>query len=247
MVDAREVADHMIVSIASMLRDGERIFIGLNSYVPLLAAAVARIIHGKRLSIYTVAEAHNPELERIRLKQSTGDPALAATGTVFITVEAFDLVQKGAIDVMFLGPVQVDGETNINLSVIGSYEKPRVRLTGGAASAFIVPLIKRMIFWNTKHSKRGLVSRVDFVTATAKNSDNEVWLCTNLCCFRYDRSISKWVLEALHPWASVDDVRENTGFEFVVGNVSATRPPSEEEKALINTLDPDELRLKAFY
>ena len=246
--EVNRIADHIIVSIADLLRDGEKVYIGLNSYVPLLAVAVAKVIQGKNLDVMTVAEAHNPELESIRLVQSTGDPRWAETSPVLITIDAFDLAQKGLVDVMFLGPVQIDSETNFNLSVIGSYERPRVRLTGGAASAFIAPLVKRLILWNTRHSRKSLVDKVDFVTATAKNADNEIILCTNLCIFQYSRPGKTWMLKAVHPWATAKDVEENTGFRYVeAGGLGTTREPTEEERALIKTLDPNDLRLKGFY
>ncbi len=245
--DARTLADQMIVTIADRLRDGEAVATGLNSHIPILAVAVAKIVHGKKLRLLTVAEAHEPELESVRLTYSTGDPSWAELGTVLPMIETFDLVQQGKLDVMFLGPLQIDAETNFNLSVIGPYERPKVRLTGGAASAFIAPLVKRLFLWKTKHTKRDLVERVDFVTATAKNSKNEVYLFTDLCVFRFDRSAGAWALEALHPWADLETVKENTGFRFLVGNPSRTRSPGEEEKELISRLDPQGLRLKAFY
>jgi glutaconate CoA-transferase subunit B len=237
----------MIVTIADRLRDGEAVATGLNSHIPILAVAVAKIVHGKKVRLLTVAEAHEPELESVRLTYSTGDLSWAELGTVLPMIETFDLVQQGKLDVMFLGPLQIDAETNFNLSVIGSYERPKVRLTGGAASAFIAPLVKRLFLWKTKHTKRDLVERVDFVTATAKNSKNEVYLFTNLCVFRFDRSAGTWALEALHPWADLETVKENTGFRFLVGNPSRTRSPGEEEKELISRMDPQGLRLKAFY
>jgi len=245
--DPRTVADQMIVTIAEHLREGEAVATGLNSHVPILAVAVAKVIHGRRIRLLTVAEAHDPELERIELTYSTGDPSWAGLGTVLPMIEAFDLVQQGKVDVMFLGPLQIDSETNFNLSVIGPYERPKVRLTGGAASAFIAPLVRRLFLWKTKHTKRDLVERVDFVTATARNSTNEVYLFTDLCVFRFDRSARAWTLEALHPWADVETVRENTGFRFQVSSPVRTRPPSEEERALIDRMDPQGLRLRAFY
>jgi glutaconate CoA-transferase subunit B len=245
--DARTLADQMIVTIADRLRDGEAVATGLNSHIPILAVAVAKIVHGKKLRLLTVAEAHEPELESIRLTYSTGDPSWAELGTVLPMIETFDLVQQGKLDVMFLGPLQIDADTNFNLSVIGPYERPKVRLTGGAASAFIAPLVKRLFLWKTKHTKRDLVERVDFVTATARSSRNEVYLITDLCVFRFDRSAGAWALEALHPWADLETVKENTGFRFLVGNPSRTRSPGEEEKELISRMDPQGLRLKAFY
>jgi glutaconate CoA-transferase subunit B len=245
--DARTLADQMIVTIADRLRDGEAVATGLNSHIPIMAVAVAKIVHGKKLRLLTVAEAHEPVPESVRLTYSTGDPSWAELGTVLPMIETFDLVQQGKLDVMFLGPLQIDADTNFNLSVIGPYERPKVRLTGGAASAFIAPLVKRLFLWKTKHTKRDLVERVDFVTATARNSKNEVYLFTDLCVFRFDRSAGAWTLEALHPWADLETVKENTGFRFLVGNPSRTRSPGEEEKELILRMDPQGLRLKAFY
>ncbi|MCS7117545.1 MAG: CoA-transferase subunit beta [Thaumarchaeota archaeon] len=244
--EPKEVADHLIVTIADHIGDGHKVITGLNSHVPLLAVAVAKIIQGKRVSLYTVAEAFDPDLESVKLKPSTGDAALAENATVLPMIEAFDLVQKGEIDVMFLGPVQIDEETNINLSVIGSYQRPKVRLPGGAASAFIVPLVKRVYFWRTKHTPRDLVKRVDFVTATARLSRNEVYLFTNLCVFNYDRGTAKWVLKSRHPWADPDQIRTNTGFEYVTQDDRVTRSPNQEERELIRALDPNDLRLRAF-
>jgi glutaconate CoA-transferase subunit B len=156
--DARTLADQMIVTMADRLRDGEAVATGLNSHIPILAVAVAKIVHGKKLRLLTVAEAHDPELESVRLTYSTGDPSWAELGSVLPMIETFDLVQQGKLDVMFLGPLQIDAETNFNLSVIGPYERPKVRLTGGAASAFIAPLVKRL-FYGRPSTPRGTWSR----------------------------------------------------------------------------------------
>lgn len=241
-----EIADRMIVDIANTLMDGEKVFIGLNSHIPLLASALAKVVHKKKLTIFSAADSHNPAVEKIRLKQSTGDPAFALTGTVLRLVDEFDLMQKGMIDTVFLGPIQVDAQTNFNISVIGSYEEPRIRFPGGALSASAAPLVKRLVLLNTKHSKKVLVEKVDFITATAKHSTNEVWLFTNLCTFTYNRAIAKWTLHTIHPWATIDQVRQNTDFDFEVGEVKISKEPSSEEKSLISLLDPQDLRLKIF-
>jgi glutaconate CoA-transferase subunit B len=84
-------------------------------------------------------------------------------------------------------------------------------------------------------------------TRKTRDSRNEVYLFTDLCVFRFDRSAGSWALEALHPWADLESVKENTGFRFLVSNPSRTRIPGEEERELISRMDPQGLRLKAFY
>ncbi|MFZ8856701.1 MAG: CoA-transferase, partial [Candidatus Caldarchaeales archaeon] len=138
-------ADVVVTCMADLLSDSELVFVGLNSHHALLAAAVAKILHRKRIRLVTVAEGYEPSLADLPVRRSTGDPELARIGTVLPTVEAFDLAQKGKVDVTFLGPAQVDGKININVSVIGSLESPKVRLPGGAAAAFIFPLVRKAV------------------------------------------------------------------------------------------------------
>ena len=237
----------IVTYMADLLSDGELVFVGLNSHHALLAAAVAKLLHRKRIRVVTVAEGYEPSLADLPFRRSTGDPDLARIDTVLPTVEAFDLAQKGKVDVMFLGPAQVDGETNINVSVIGSLESPKVRLPGGAAAAFIFPLVRKAVLWNFRHSVRSLVKRVDFVTATARNASNDVLLCTDLCLLRYDRERKAWRLVSVHPWSSKEEVLGSTGFEVIAdADVVLTRAPTEEERELIARLDPDGLRLRPF-
>jgi glutaconate CoA-transferase subunit B len=245
--DPEFAADVVVTCMADLLSDGELVFVGLNSHHALLAAAVAKILHRKRIRVVTVAEGYEPSLGDLPVRRSTGDPELARIGTVLPTVEAFDLAQKGKVDVMFLGPAQVDGETNINVSVIGSLESPKVRLPGGAAAAFIFPLVRKAVLWNFRHSVRSLVKRVDFVTATARNASNDVLLCTDLCLMRYDRERKAWRLVSVHPWSSKEEVLGSTGFEVIADTgFVVTRAPTEEERELIARLDPDGLRLRPF-
>jgi glutaconate CoA-transferase subunit B len=245
--DPEFAADVVVTCMADLLSDGELVFVGLNSHHALLAAAVAKILHRKRIRVVTVAEGYEPSLGDLPVRRSTGDPELAKIGTVLPTVEAFDLAQKGKVDVMFLGPAQVDGETNINVSVIGSLESPKVRLPGGAAAAFIFPLVRKAVLWNFRHSVRSLVKRVDFVTATARNASNDVLLCTDLCLMRYDRERKAWRLVSVHPWSSKEEVLGSTGFEVIAdAGFVVTRTPTEEERKLIARLDTDGLRLRPF-
>ncbi|BDB97960.1 CoA-transferase subunit beta [Saccharolobus caldissimus] len=231
--------DYVIKAISTLLEDGELVYIGLNSVPALIGTFMARDLYKKKIRIIGVAEAENPV--RVTLSPSTGNPFFLESSPVMITADSFDLAQKGKLDVMFLGPAQIDEETNINLSVIGDYENPKVRLPGGAATAFIFPLVKKAILWNLKHSKRSLVKRVDFVTGTAKFSNNKVFVVTNLGVLRYDRKDKKWYLDYVYPFTSYEQVKENTEFEVEKGYMIKIEI-NEKDLEFINSVDPYELR-----
>ena len=233
------IVEHVAKAISLLLNDGEKVYIGLNSIPAILGAFLARDVYKKKIRILGVAEADNPP--SIIISPSTGDPFFAESTPIMITADSFDLFQKGLVDVMFLGPVQIDEETNVNLSVIGSYERPKVRLTGGAATAYLMPLAKKVILWNLKHSTRSLVKRVDFVTGTAKNSTNEVYLVTNLGVMKFDRGERKWKASHLYPWSNCEEIKRNTGFD-VQCEKTETVTVTEEDLAFINNLDPYNLR-----
>ncbi len=231
--------DQVIKAIALNLESGETVYVGLNSIPAILGAFMARDLYNKKIRILGVAEADNPS--NIRITPSTGNPFYVEDTPILPTVESFDLAQKGKLDVMFLGPAQIDEETNVNLSVIGNYFKPKVRLPGGAATAYILPLVKKAILWNLKHSKSTLVKRVDFVTGTAKFSNNKVIVTTNLGVLEYSREDKKWYVKYIYPWSDFNKIKENTGFD-VYNAIQGVIDINEEEKKFINSLDPDNLR-----
>jgi glutaconate CoA-transferase subunit B len=145
----------------------------------------------------------------------------------------FDLSARGRLDVAFLSGVQIDGAGRINMSVIGPFDRPKVRLPGGAGSAALMPSARRVILWRTRHDRRVFVERLDFVTA-AGNVERVV---TPLCVFR--RVDSRLAVESLHPGATPDDVRAATGFPVAVGpETPATPPPTAAELAALRAIDP---------
>lgn len=236
--------DHVIKAIALSLNDGEKVYVGLNSIPALLGAFMARDFYGKKIRILGVAEADNPT--EIKITPSTGNPFYVNDTPILPTIESFDLAQKGKLDVMFLGPAQIDEETNVNLSVIGDYYKPKVRLPGGAATAFILPLVKKAILWNLRHSKSTLVKRVDFATGSAKFSKNKVIVVTNLGVLEHSREDGKWYVKYVYPWSNFEKILENTGFQ-VYDKVLGVIDVNEEERKFISKLDPDDLRSSLEY
>lgn len=231
--------DYVIKAMAELIDDYETVYVGLNSIPALLGAFLARDMMDKEIRIIGVAEADNPK--SILLSPSTGDPFFLDGAPVMITADSFDLAQKGELDVMFLGPAQIDQETNVNLSAIGDFRRPSVKLPGGAATAYLMPLANKLILWNLKHSKNTLVNRVDFVTGTAKYSNNKVFLVTNLAVLRFDRERKKWMVKAVMPWATPENIIQNTGFPV---EIESTRIVTlyYDEIEYLDMLDPSNLR-----
>jgi glutaconate CoA-transferase subunit B len=120
--------------------------------------------------------------------------------------------------------------------VIGDYNKPKVRMPGGAGSAVLIPTAKRAIIWRTKHDRRTFVEKVDFVT-TRGNVDK---IITPLCIFKMYKG--ELILESIHPTSSIEEVAENTGFPIRYIEIKTTPLPTEEELRLLNIIDPQDYR-----
>ena len=209
----------MIVAVARLLEDGECAATGTLSPIPAAGCLLAR-------------HTHAPNLVPIIY----GDPESRISEGLF---ELFGLAQKGKVDVFFLSGIQIDQEGNINLSVIGDYDKPDLRLPGGAGSSMLYALAKRTILFSTNHSTRLFVPRVDFINATA--ADRTVttpWrrgamshAVTPMCIMRFEREKRRIVLDTLLPGISLEEVIANTGFDLGVGgrSVPSMDPPTDEE------------------
>jgi glutaconate CoA-transferase subunit B len=231
----------MAVAMSRLLRDGETVFHGVASPLPLVAILLARATHAPHLLYLNITGSVDPVPER--LPRSTVDPALLrGTRSLITLADAFDLSARGELDTVFLSGVQIDAEGRINMSAIGDYAHPRVRLPGGAGSAFLMSTAKRVLLWRTRHDRRTFVETLPFVTG-AGNVDRVI---TPLCVFRRDLESSRLRVESIHPYATPESVAENTGFEVAIEGIPDTPPPTSEELAALDAVDPDGIRRTEF-
>ena len=147
--------------------------------------------------------------------------------------ELFDCAGQGRIDVFFLSGGQIDGQGNVNLVSTGDYEHPKVRFPGSFGSAYLYYVVPKVILFRTEHSRRTLVPKVDFISAPGASAGNvyrpggPIALVTNRCQFGF--SNGRFKLASVHPGHTVNEVSENTGFDFdTPKDVPETRPPSTE-------------------
>jgi glutaconate CoA-transferase, subunit B len=239
-VTSRDTPDLVVVAMARLLRDGEVVFHGVNSILPMVAVALARRLHAPRLQAINIAGGVNARPRF--LPRSTTDPELAHGSAAILSNEDFyDLCMRGGVDTIFLGAAQIDGLGRTNVSTIGPRDRPKVRLPGGGGAAVIMPTAGRTILFRSEHSRRSFVERLDFVTA-AGNVDRVVG---PLCVFR--REGGELMVESVHPSATVAEVVERTGFPLrLAADPPITPSPTVEELSALAAVDPEDVRRLEF-
>ena len=232
-------SEMMAVQAARRIQDGTVCFVGIG--LPSLAANLARATHAPNCVL--IYESGTIGAKPRRLPLSIGDGELAETADAVVPVpEIFAYWLQGErIDVGFLGAAQIDRFGNLNSTVIGDYDHPRVRLPGAGGAPEIAACCKRT-FVMLHHSRRAFVERLDFLTTPARAGRHGVAaVITDLCVLEPDPETGDLTLTTLHPGIAVDQVREATGWELPVApSVAVAAPPSESELAAFRRLRPVE-------
>ncbi len=243
----------MTINASRLLRDGDTVFVGVG--LPNLACNLARRTHAPNLVM--IYEAGVIGARPARLPLSIGDPTLVSGACAVCSMyDIFSLyLQRGNVDVGFLGGAQIDRYGNINATVIGDYSRPKVRLPGSGGSMEIAAWANRC-YIITPHQKRRFPEKVDFRTSAgflsgrAERESASVRgggpqaVVTNLGILQPDED-GELILTALHPGATVEQALENTGWKLkVAGELIITEAPGMEElRILREELDPQGIYL----
>jgi glutaconate CoA-transferase, subunit B len=233
----------MTIAASRKLKNGMVCFVGIG--LPSAAANLARITHAP--DVVLIYESGTIGTKPDVLPLSIGDGELADTADTVVSVpEIFRYwLQGGRVDVGFLGAAQIDKFGNINTTVIGNYEKPKVRLPGAGGAPEIASAAKE-VWIILKQSKRGFVEKLDFVTSagyldgynsrekSGARGKGPTSVITDLGIFEPDPVSKELTLVGLHPGVTVDQVREATGWDLkIVPQLETTpMPDTEELKAL---------------
>ena len=238
--------DAMTVAAARCLADGAVCFVGIG--LPSTAANLARHTHAPNLVL--VYESGTLGSKPARLPLSIGDGELADTADSVISVpEVFNYwLQPGRIDVGFLGGAQIDRYANINSTVIGEYDAPKVRLPGAGGAPEIAASCREVVVM-LRQSTRTFVERVDFVTSMGFGDGpghrerlglrgrGPQTVVTDLGLYRPDPETCELTLVALQPGVRLDDAKGATSWELTVArDVAELDPPSPTELAELRAL-----------
>lgn len=253
MMNTYKASEIMIINASRMLRDGDVVFVGVGQ--PNLACNLARRTHAPNLLM--IYEAGVIGAQPARLPLSIGDPTLVSGATAVCSMyDIFSLyLQRGNVDVGFMGGAQIDRFGNINATVIGDYAKPKVRLPGSGGSKEIAAWANRCYIM-TPHQKRRFPEKVDFRTsagflggrserlASGVRGGGPQAVITDIGILEPDEN-GELILTALHPQRNADEALANTGWALKLApEIRYTEAPTAEElRILREDLDPEGIYL----
>jgi len=204
----------------------------MDSYAPeeQLACVIARLLEGARHAAIgasspipatgAILHRQSDKAFRVSLQQRRASNPFTEGSR-----ELFDLAGQGRIDAFFLGGAQIDGEGAINL-----VRADGKRFPGSFGSAYMYGVVPRTILFREEHSRRTLVAKVEFASARGTPAA----LLTGKALFSWQSERRRFRLESVHPGASAEEVRENTGFDYdAPQHVPLTPVPGAEEIKLL--------------
>jgi len=239
-------AEMMAVAAARRLVDGTVCFVGIG--LPSRAANLARATHAPECVL--IYESGTIGAKPRHLPLSIGDGELAETADAVVSVpEIFAYwLQGGRIDVGFLSAAQIDRFGNLNSTVIGDYEGPKVRLPGGGGAPEIAASCRETLVM-LQHTPRAFVNELDFVTTVGYGDGpgarerhgltgkGVTAVITDLCVLEPDPATCELTLTSLHPGVTAEQVREATGWPLrVAERVAVGAPPTPEELEALRAL-----------
>ncbi len=237
----------LMVAVASReIHDGDLVFVGMR--LPILAYAVARETHAPNArGLFEVGLMRGRPADAFL--GTMGDPP-NVSGALWATrmSNAMALMAQGRVDLGFIGGAEVDRFGNLNTSYVGDRAQPKVKLPGSGGGADIAILSRR---WVTlmSHEKRRLVDRVSYVTSPGHGDGSPGWrerngllgggpvaIITTLCVFRFPKGGGEAYLDTVHPGRSIEEVREQTGWQVKLGvQVRETTPPTQAELTAVRS------------
>jgi len=248
---AYTASELLAVMSARLLNDGQIVFAGVG--IPLLAVTLAQRLHAPSLTILFEGGVIGPFVVPGELPPSTNEQRCTRKANMVLPItDVMLLLQRGYIDVGFMGGAQIDRFGNLNSSFIGDPDKPKTRLPGTGGGNDISSLTNMIVAM--KHEKRRFVPEVDFVTSpgflsggTSRADAGLVTggmfrVVTDLALMGFDGETRQMKVLALHQGVSRDQVLDNTGFDLAFDDeLTETEPPSTDELAVLRELDPEQL------
>jgi glutaconate CoA-transferase subunit B len=257
----------LVVAAARELRDGDLAFVGVGTAgraftlavgIPIASARLAQMTHAPNITIYW-GNLLSPDLSRIPPKLTqhhvTTWPCAAQMAH---TGDKCDMLARRQFDVCFDSAPQIDRFGNLNITAIGDYRRPKVRLIGCLAQTDHFAFVKRPIVL-TDLRKRTFVERVDFVTSVgyldgghsrekAGLAPGGPWrVITDKAVFGFHPETKEMQVLSVHPGVTMDAVLDAMGFRPAIPkDVPPTERQTTDQVRLIRQeIDPNRILLVA--
>ena len=238
----------MACSASEILEDKTSVLVGTG--LPIIAGLLAQRSHAPNLLIVFEAGAIGAQVPVLPI--SVGDSRTENRAVIASSMhEVMSMSQAGYVDYGFLGAAQIDMYGNINTTVIGDYDHPKVRLPGSGGANDVGSFSHRTIILMRQDKKR-FVEKVDFITTpgylTGPGAREKAGLpantgpyrvVTQLGIYTFDDESKKMKLLVLSPGTSIEDVQNDSSFEILIAKDVKTIPePSEEQLKILHEIDP---------
>ena len=238
-----EQVDHVVAALARTVPDGAFVGVGLGTPTALVAAMLAtqrrggHVLAGGGLDV-------EPPIDRWL---AGSDAAVGYTGGFVPHFVSMDWAESQLMTMQFLRPAQVDGAGNLNTSRLGSVASPGRRFPGGLATGDVPRLLSKVVVYLPRHLPRATPRNVGFVTGAGSPSDVAGFRSGGVSSLVTDLGVVEWTragpkLAGVHPWATIEDVVERTGFDLDASAAAPTTRPTEREMHTLEVVDPNRVR-----
>jgi glutaconate CoA-transferase subunit B len=248
-MEADYTATELLGTVASkLLEDGKSVFVGTG--LPMIAGMLAQRTHAPNLLIIFEAGGIGPRVPALPISVGESKTFYQAAAASSMH-DVMSLCQAGYVDYGFLGAAMIDMYGNINTTVIGEHDHPRVRLPGSGGANDVGSFCWRTIIM-MRQEKRRFLQKVDFVTTpgylTGPGARERAGLpagsgpyrvITQLGLYGFDEATKRLKLLAVHPGVTTERIQENSEFEILIpDHVETTPPPTPDERRLLREIDP---------
>lgn len=245
-----KLTELMVVRCAKEIVDGEVCFAGVG--LPLVVVAYAMVTHAPNMILFT-------EGGSIRATAPPGlaitvdDPALFAGGdATFGMLSTMAALQRGEVDLAFIGGAQIDKFGNINSTGVGQWEKPGTftYFAGSGGANDMATSGKRLLAIMPQDAKK-FVEKVDYLTTPGFMTGPEdrkkygmigggpSAVVSTMGVYKFDDVTKEMYLAEYFPGQTVDKIRANCSFDLnVASDVKETEPPTQEEIEILRAIDP---------
>lgn len=236
----------MTIAAARSLTNEDVCFVGIGA--PSAACNVARLTHAPDITL--IYESGTVGTKPDVLPLSIGDGELCDTALFTVSVpEMFRYwLQGGHVTTGFLGGAQIDRFANLNTTVVGDYNQPKVRLPGGGGAPEIASNCGQ-IFITMALSKRGFVEKLPFITSMGHGEGGNhrerlglttkgpTRVITDLCILEPDETTKELTVTSIHQGVSREQIVENCGWDIrFADHVVETPVPTENELRVLRDI-----------